>query len=154
MSSKGFTLIELLVSIVISGVLLALGITAYNNFSENQKLELAVKRIKTDLRAIQAKAVANKQPSLCMDFQGYSVTFRDNDYLVAAECAGGTVDETAFSLPKDIVLKKADPTAKILFKKLSLGTDLEEKKEMTLTYRNEKTKKTAAVTIGPAGEIR
>jgi len=159
MSSQGFTLIELLVTMAISGLLLGLGVTAYNNFSDHQRLLLAVRSLKTNLRAAQAKAMANKVPTgvSCDPFQGYKVIIKKDEYLIVARCDDGDEGETEveYKLPSKIerVIGEGEPEeVPVLFKPLSQGTDLTE--DLVLTYQREDTEDTDSITITPAGEIK
>ena len=151
MFSQGFTFIELLVTIAISGLLLGLGVTAYNNFSDHQKLLLAVRSLKTNLRAAQAKAMANKIPTGCGDFKGYRVEFTEEireKYTTAAICGEEVFDEIETALPNNIVFS-SDPT-QVLFLSLSGRVST----QVVLTLERQETTDEATVTITSSGEIK
>ncbi len=72
---QGFTLIELLVTIVISGILLAIGVARYVEFNKSELVRSTGQTFKNNLRDIQAKALAGVKPIECgaVPLQSYSV---------------------------------------------------------------------------------
>jgi len=166
MSSQGFTFIELLVTIAISGLLLGMGVAAYNNFSDHQKLLMAVRSLKTNLRAAQSKAMANKIPILedpedeCDPFEGYQVTIKKDEYQIVAMCNGDEVGETEveYMLPSKIErVIIGEENLVVLFKPLTSGVELPDEageEGLVLTYEREDTEDNDSITITPAGEIK
>lgn len=55
---KGFTLLELLIVVAIIGLLTGVAIPAFSAFTRRQALTQAAKNLKTDLRAVQNRAVS------------------------------------------------------------------------------------------------
>ena len=145
---QGFTLIELLVTVTISALMVGLGIAAYNNFNESQTLELATRNLKTNLWAAQTKAVANKQPTGCTNFQGYQVDFADTSYTIAAYCDGSPVNEETITLPSGVSLSSASTS--VLFKPRTAGTNLSGDLELEYTFSTGN----KTITITPTGEIK
>lgn len=146
---KGFTFIELLVGVGISGILISLGISAYNNFNNRQTITVVAQRVRTEIRVAQAKAMANKQPlSGCTNFSGYQVDFNSTNISYGAKCDQGLVGVLVYDFPSNVSLT-SNPVNKVLFKPKSQGTDLSSDLVLTLSYQGE----TGLVTITSSGEI-
>ena len=123
--NKGFTLIELLVSITILGILLGIGIAAYNEFNKTQTVKQVALNLKNDLRQAQNKAMAGEKPaSGCGVLNGYEVSFTATSYSFYAKCSPGPSYGTATSgtLPTSVNLA-VSPAGPVLFKVLGQGVD-------------------------------
>jgi prepilin-type N-terminal cleavage/methylation domain-containing protein len=70
--TAGFTLVELLIVISIIAILSATGLATYINFSRNQLVSQAARKIAQDLRLAQSLASSNQKPeSGCGILNGY-----------------------------------------------------------------------------------
>lgn len=125
MAKHGYTLIELLIVFSIIGILLGVGIVAYNDFNKRQTLKGAALTLKNDLRAAQNKALAGeKPPGGCTVLDGYEVGFTATGYSFRAKCSPGPSYGTAttVNLPTGVNLT-ISPAGSVLFKVLSQGVD-------------------------------
>lgn len=97
--AKGFTLVELLAVVAIIGLLTGIGIPAFNAFNRRQTLTQATKNLKTDLRAVQNRAVSGVEGKRW----GIHLTDESNQYEIFS-----TDDSSAYSsgkakdLPSDV----------------------------------------------------
>ena len=92
---KGYTLIELI--LVVSALMLisAFGIGRYNEFNERQNVQQAADSFISNLRLVQAKALAGDKPQGCTTLVGWTVEFALKSYTMYAECKPeGIIDST------------------------------------------------------------
>lgn len=131
---SGFTLIESLIVVSILGILLGIGIAAYNVFNRNQILSQTAKNIKEDLRLTQSKALsAKKDCGICKGadgvcgntddivLDGWFVSFTSNSYTVYGSCQGAQFGQKTVSLPNNVSLNPLPGTIK--FQVLNKGVD-------------------------------
>jgi len=89
--TAGFTLIELLIVISIIGILSATGLATYVNFSRNQLVSQAARKIAQDLRLAQSLASNNQKPPNSPNCQatpltGYTFYLNATNYIIKANC--------------------------------------------------------------------
>jgi type IV fimbrial biogenesis protein FimT len=55
--SPGFTVLELMISLTIAAILLVIGVPAFQNFSQEQRMEAAINALHTDLVLARSQAI-------------------------------------------------------------------------------------------------
>jgi type IV fimbrial biogenesis protein FimT len=60
--SRGFTLIELLVALAVVAIVLAIGIPSYQDFSSNNRMQVALNRMVGTIHFAKAQAVSRAEP--------------------------------------------------------------------------------------------
>ncbi|MBI4999387.1 type II secretion system protein [Candidatus Gottesmanbacteria bacterium] len=118
MARQGYTLIELLIVFSIIGILLGMGVVAYNDFNKRQTLKGAALNLKNDLRQAQNKALAGEK-TCTGSLDGYEVSFSSTSYNFRAKC--GTNYGTAITtfLPTNVSI--ANSPSPFVFKVLGQG---------------------------------
>lgn len=137
-SKSGFTLIESLIVISILGILLSIGIAAYNVFNRNQILFQTAKNLKGDLRLAQSKALSaekdcdinvcggttagcgNDNDSSEKTLDGWFVLFSNNSYTIYGSCQGVQFGQKTFDLPNNVSISSPNT---IKFQVLTKGVD-------------------------------
>ncbi len=101
---NGFTLIELVIVSAILMVVTGGALSNFQGFNDKQKVKQEVANLKSNLLAIQTKAVNGEKPDLtdpscsppndctCTKLTGYSVTFSGSNYSSQALCNNGSGD--------------------------------------------------------------
>ncbi|HUW24054.1 MAG TPA: type II secretion system protein [Patescibacteria group bacterium] len=86
--TAGFTLIELLIVISIIGILSVTGLATYINFSRNQLVSQAARKIAQDLRLAQSLASNNQKHPNCQatPLTGYTFYLNGTNYVIKANC--------------------------------------------------------------------
>jgi len=152
---SGFTLIELLVATSIMGILLGIGIIAYNRFNRRQTLAQAVKTLKNDLRLAQSKALSGeKDAEICGSgisarvLDGWFVSFTESSYTLYGSCAGSPFALKKVDLPANVSFSPVPET--IPFKPLTQGVPKDKTIEITLIAPGENS---LTVRVSPSGDI-
>lgn len=101
---KGFTLIELLVVFSLIGILTAVGIASFSNFSNNQSVQNASADVLNMLTTAQSRAVSQSKPSQCGTnaLRGYRVTFAAPTYTLSVLCGTSTYVVKSQDLPNGV----------------------------------------------------
>lgn len=83
---NGYSLIELI--LVVGAILLiaAFGVARYNEFNERQNVQQAADTFISNLRLVQAKALAGDKPQGCTTLVGWTVEFGLKSYTMYVEC--------------------------------------------------------------------
>jgi len=134
--STGFTLIELLFSISIMAIIFSVSYANLRGFQQRQRLDNAVKQVKSDLRLAQEMALAGRKPTeppgnpctaVDSDLVGYQFhRIDDDEYEIGAICTEDTgilvVVKGPEALPTGVDLLNFTGS-NILFHALGRGTD-------------------------------
>ena len=93
--NKGYSLIELIVVVSALILIASFGIARYNEFNERQSVQQSADTFISNLRLIQAKALAGDKPGGCTTLIGWTVEFALRSYAMYAECRPeGIIDST------------------------------------------------------------
>ncbi len=92
----GYTLLELMMAVAISAMVVGGGISAYNQFSERQRVVNAGQELVVVLRDVQKRAQSAEKPAACSDtLEGWSIVRTgNNSYDIGADCNGFVAMET------------------------------------------------------------
>ena len=109
---RGFTLIEILISVAVLSIITAVAVPSFIVFNRRQQLDQAAKQVKTDLRAMQAQAVAGAGASQ------WAVSFVSGelDYSIGRYEGGSLADPQTKDLPGSTTLST---TATVVFERLT-----------------------------------
>jgi len=89
-NEKAFTLVEMIIAVVVLGVLVGVSIPVWHGFISSKNLDTAVRQVASDIREVQARAMAE-------DIYYYGIDFdvADNQYFVHRDTTTATLfDET------------------------------------------------------------
>lgn len=139
----GFTLIELLVSFSILAMLAVVGVAAFVNYSNSQRIVNAMSDLRTTL--INARSLSFSQSTVgtgcygsSLPFQGYKVlvccpsagsgcpciSSATRDYEIDAVCGGSSFFKQGTKLPANVSVNTTSTTSRsFFFKGLSGGVD-------------------------------
>lgn len=100
MKRTGYSIIELIIVVGVTILIASFGIARYNDFNERQAVQQAADTLVSDLRFVQAKALAGEKPRVgtCTTLLGYRVTFDQKNYTMQAICSEGPVDGTQVTI--------------------------------------------------------
>ncbi len=103
--TTGFTLVELLIVISIIAILSATGIATYINFSRNQMVTQAARKIAEDLRLAQSLASSNQKDPRCQatSLTGYTFYLDGTNYVIKANC-GSDYQVKADFVPSNLTI--------------------------------------------------
>lgn len=94
-SDNGYSFIELIVIVAALMLIAAFGLARYNEFNERQTVQQTAENLISNLRLIQAKALAGDKPAGCTTLVGYTVVFDLKSYTMYAVCdPEGIIDTT------------------------------------------------------------
>lgn len=125
---KSFTLIELIIVVAITILLSGLGLAAYNNFTQEKKLDSDVQKFTDVLELARKKAQSgdatecgSADSSITPRVEKYSVVVdSSSNYRLIANCPGATPTPISFQLDSSIQLQA--PYQTVDFKSLSAVT--------------------------------
>lgn len=145
---QGFSLIEILVVTGIMGVLLAVGISAYNSLNNQSQVEQAAQLLATQLRSIQKRADAgDSECAVGEKFGGFEVRRIAPDsigyYSICNSVTAGSADEVIQSVNHTLFDNFVGFTFKSLGRGVAPGSTINVSKNL-ITY---------TVTITAAGGI-
>lgn len=89
---KGYTLIELILVVGALMLISAFGIARYNDFNERQSVQQSADTFISNLRLVQAKALAGDKPEGCETLIGWRVEFAVKSYTMYAVCRNAGVE--------------------------------------------------------------
>lgn len=89
---KGYTLIELILIVGALMLISAFGIARYNEFNERQNVQQSADTFISNLRLVQAKALAGDKPVGCTTLVGWTVEFALKSYTMYAVCRNAGVE--------------------------------------------------------------
>jgi Tfp pilus assembly protein FimT len=122
---KGYTFLELLLVTAVMGILVIMGVAAYRQFNDRQKVVQAAQDLVTSLRLAQQDLEAGIKPSGCV-LDSYRLTFTSgsSDVGVCIWCNGDTSCSHALA---DIKIKNGiqvtSSTTTVKFRPLGAGSD-------------------------------
>jgi len=149
-NNYAYTLIELLIGISIISIIFSIGFASYRDFSRRQALTGVTKKIVSDLRTLQQKALAGEKPTDCTTLDGYKINISSGSYSLYADCSSDIFLDTV-DLTEDGVTLTSTPVNTITFKVLGQGTNLTSVETITIT--NTKIDKSTVITVGIGGDI-
>lgn len=154
MRKKGFTLIELAVVMAVIGILGAIGVTAFVDYSRTQTLQTAANDLTLTLNVAKQNSLSQlKNLSLCASastLNGYKVVITNSTtYNLNMVCSGTDINISTKSLPANITFSSATP-ASFFFPVLKGGVTIAGSPTITLTGFG----KTKSVTVTNAGIIK
>lgn len=109
---RGFTLIEIIVVVGIMALATGAGLVAITRYQEGRVVQEDGKKIVTELRAIQRRALSGEKPSGCegVTMTGYQASFAGDETVVTeAVCSGGTPASTTINLLNTTVSSSVNP---------------------------------------------
>ena len=127
---SGYSLIELILVVGAMMLIAAFGVARYNEFNERQAVQQAADTFISNLRLIQAKALAGDKPEGCDTLVGWTVEFALKSYSMYAICNNGSGEEIIEStrvtvdLPGNVNLNYANPS--ITYYALGKGTSADQ----------------------------
>jgi len=147
--NTGYTFVELLVGIGIVTTIFLVGYASFREFSRRQALSGLVKKITSDMRAIQQNSLTGQKPNgvLCSTLAGYSFVSLGNGYRLVANCSNANHIIKTENFDTGVSLS----AGQAMFKVLGQGTDLDA--EIVFTLTNTILNKTQTITIGKGGNI-
>lgn len=96
---SGYSLIELMVVVAALILIATFGVARYNEYNERQTVRQTADTLVSNLRLIQAKALAGEKPPGCQTLVGYTVEFALKSYSMYATCNNaGTIGPNENSL--------------------------------------------------------
>jgi prepilin-type N-terminal cleavage/methylation domain-containing protein len=150
--NNAYTLIELLIGISIISIIFSVGFASYRDFSRRQALTGVTKKIVSDLRTLQQKALAGEKPAGCTTLDGYKVNISSDSYSLYADCSSDILIKTVDLIEDGATLTSTATNNTITFKVLGQGTNLTS--AVTITIYSSKIDKSSQVSIGIGGDIQ
>lgn len=152
--SRGFTLIELTVVFAVIGILGAIAITAFFDYSRTLKLQTAANDLTLTLNVAKQNSLSQlKDPLLCADpnvLNGYKVVITNSTtYNLNMVCSETDINISTKSLPANITFSSPTP-ASFFFPVLKGGVTITGSPTITLTGFGQ----TRSITVTNAGVIR
>lgn len=162
--NSGYTLIEILVGLTIIALLFGAGYINFRDFSRRQAIAGAAKKMQGDMSLTQQLAFSGQKPvdAKCDSpnlLGSYDFTIiPPSEYIILANCTGGTVVNKDVILPSDIsiasVYYTGAPFNTISFKVLGQGTNIPDTRSVIYRLTQSQTNNKFDITIGSGGNIQ
>lgn len=151
-NENAFTLVEILVTISLIGILSAVGLASYSNFSRNQFVQQTAQEIVQEIRFAQSLSENNQKPSDCQALLSYVFSFdsQGKTYKIYAVCSNrsyeGSPTKTG-SLPDGITYQGLST---VNFRVLNQGINFDGGQTITLSAFG----KSLTITVEGGGTIK
>ena len=156
---RGFTLIEMIIVLAIIGLIIAIGVPAYQNYNRGRMLDQAKERLKQDLLLARSRAQSGEKVSGCSTdrLEGYYIQFTGNSYTIFGRCGVLDFSSTTVNLSTygNITLDTTPAVIDFRFKPLNLGVDgLETYSQLIIRLQNPTTGLFRLIIIDRSGDIQ
>ncbi len=153
--NEAFTFVELLVSITIVGILFAIGYVNFREFSRRQSVESVARKIRSDLRIAQSRALSGDKPSGCDILIGYNFRVASiTAYELEGVCGNGnTTTKTVDLANVGISISSPSPNP-ILFKAVAQGTNIPAGQTASIVVTLTQANYAITVSVTGGGEIQ
>lgn len=154
-SNEAFTFVELLVSVTIVGILFAIGYVNFREFSRRQSVESVARKIRSDIRIAQSRALSGDKPAGCDTLIGYN--FRVTSiaaYALEGVCGNGNTTTKTIDLTGSGINIGTPSPNPILFKAVAQGTNIPAGQTASIVVTLTQANYSITVSVTGGGEIQ